>query len=194
MATYTDEELVSMMKTDDEKSFGILYDRYWKSALYKAYTILGSHTDAEEIVQDVFVNLWNKRHSLKLRYTFKTYISAIVRYEVYAKIAGAKKIKDQAGIVSEGLELIDDSTRQWLEFEELRRYIELEMDALPEKCRLVFSLSRFEELSNDEIAKSLGLSKKTVEAHITKALKALRENMNNVNAIEALLMIYFLRK
>ncbi|SOD15076.1 RNA polymerase sigma factor [Pedobacter xixiisoli] len=194
MTDFTDEDLLALLKNDDEKAFGLLYDRYWERMIAKSYAALGSHVDAEEIVQDTFINLWKKRHNLEIKYSFKTYISAVVKYEIYAKIAGLKKRKDQAGVEADNIDLIDDSTQQWLEFDELRNYIETAMNVLPEKCRLVFSLSRFDELSNEEIAQSLNLSKKTVEAHITKALKTLRDNMGNISSYNAFLILFLLKK
>ncbi len=194
MIDFTDEDLLALLKNDDEKAFGLLYDRYWERMITKAYAALGSHVDAEEIVQDIFINLWKKRHTVELKYSFKTYISSAVKYEIYSKIAGLKKRKDQAGVETDNIELVDDSTQQWLEFDELRLYIETAMSVLPEKCRLVFSLSRFDELTNAEIADSLNLSKKTVEAHITKALKTLRENMGNINSYNAFLILFLLKK
>ncbi|MNK15548.1 ECF RNA polymerase sigma-E factor [compost metagenome] len=194
MTYFTDEDLLALLKNNDERAFGLLYDRYWERMIAKAYAALGSTVDAEEIVQDTFVNLWKKRHSIELKFSFKTYISAVVKYEIYAKIAGLKKRKDQANVESDTIELVDDSTQQWLEFDELRTYIETAMNSLPEKCRLVFSLSRFDELSNEEIAKTLDISKKTVEAHITKALKTLRDNMGNINSYNAFLILFLLKK
>lgn len=194
MTGLTDEDLLALLKNDDEKAFAVLYDRYWERMTVKAYTTLGSHVDAEEIVQDTFVNLWKKRHTIALKYSFKTYISAVVKYEIYAKIAGLKKRKDLAGVEVDTLNVIDDSTQQWLAFDELRVHLETAIQTLPEKCRLVFLMSRFDELSNEEIAQSLSLSKKTVEAHITKALKTLRGNISDVDGYKAFFLMFLLHR
>lgn len=169
----SDADLVLLLAEDDYEAFRILYSRYWKRMLVKAFTQLKSHVDAEEVVQDSFVNLWRRRKTLQLKHTFHTYIGSVVRYEVMAKIAGNKmnfvSIEDAKPAVIE-----DDSTQQWLAFSDLQEEIEAAIQALPDKCRLVFRMSRNQGLTDKQISEELGISKKTVEAHVSKALKDLR--------------------
>ena len=177
---YTDQELIALLAADDEKAFRALYSRYWKRMLLKAYMQLGSQTDAEEVVQDAFINLWKRRHRIQLRYSFHTYIAAVVRYEIMAKLAGRKVHEyipvDDASVLS----LADHSTQQWLDFEELLQQVEHEVQQLPEKCQLVFRLSREKGLSEKQVAENLDISVKTVEAHIGKALKTLRVGLSHI--------------
>lgn len=169
----SDTELVLLLAEDDYEAFRILYSRYWKRMLVKAFTQLKSHVDAEEVVQDSFVNLWRRRKTVEIKHTFHTYIGAVVRYEVMAKIAGNKKnfvsIEDAKPVAIE-----DDSTQQWLAFSDLQEEIEAAIQSLPDKCRLVFRMSRNNGLTEKQISEELGVSKKTVEAHMSKALKNLR--------------------
>jgi RNA polymerase sigma-70 factor (family 1) len=177
----TDEELVKLLTEENEEAFRLLYDKYWKGMLAKAYIQLGSYADAEEVVQDTFLNLWNRRHRLQLRYTFATYIASAVRYEVMAKIASNKSRAhlslDDTAIMS----VADDATRQWLAFDDLSQEIESAIQSLPEKCQLVFRLSREQGLTEKQIAESLQISPKTVEAHMSKALKFLRSALKRVS-------------
>jgi RNA polymerase sigma-70 factor (family 1) len=176
----TDEQLVARLTGSDEAAFRMLYDRYWQRMLVKAYTRLGSHADAEEVVQDAFINLWKRRARLSLRHSFHTYIAAVVRYEVMARVA-LNKHGRHAALEDQHLEsLSDDATRQWLAFDDLAEEIEKAVQALPEKCRLVFRLSREEGLSEKQIAGKLAIAPKTVEAHMTKALKSLRTALNHL--------------
>ncbi|TZF81350.1 RNA polymerase sigma-70 factor [Pedobacter sp. BS3] len=177
---YTDQELVTLLTADDEKAFRTLYNRYWQRLLLKAYMQLGTYTEAEEVVQDTFINLWKRRHRIQLHYSFHTYIAAVVRYEIMAKLAGRKVCEhipvDDARVLS----LADHSTQQWLDFEELSKQIELEVQQLPEKCQLVFRLSREKGLTEKQVAENLDISVKTVEAHISKALKTLRVGLSHI--------------
>jgi len=174
MQSHTDEELVVLLNEDNEQAFRVLYDRYWKRMLVKAYAQLGSHADAEEVVQDAFINLWKRRNKLQLKYSFHTYIACVVRYEVMARMAKNKTAEHIS--INEELEegTPDDATRQWLDFDDLSRQLEDAVQALPEKCQLVFRLSREQGLSEKQIAENLEISPKTVEAHMSKALRSLR--------------------
>ncbi len=87
----SDKELYALLAQDNEEAFNLLYHRYWKRMLYKAMVKLQSETDAEEVVQDAFVDIWKSRHRIDIQYTFHTYIAAIVRYKVMAKLASNKK-------------------------------------------------------------------------------------------------------
>lgn len=181
MVTYaelSDSELVLRLSADDQGAFRMLYERYWKKMLVKAYTQLQSHADAEEVVQDAFINLWRRRHTLQIKHTFHTYIASVVRYEVMTRIAGNKKrfvsIEDAKPAAVE-----DDATRQWLDFSDLQKEIEAAIAELPEKCRLVFRMSRNEGMTEKQIAEELDISHKTVEAHMSKALKNLRKRLRH---------------
>jgi RNA polymerase sigma-70 factor (ECF subfamily) len=174
----SDEELILLIARDNAIAFKMLYNRYWKKMLVKAYAQLQSYTIAEEVVQDAFINLWKRRHTITLKYTFHTYIASVVRYEVMTQLAK----KNKQPLYIDDLEIpavADHSTQQWLDFDELRSQIESLVDTLPDKCRLVFKLSRDKGLSDKQIAESLTISPKTVEAHISKALKTLRLSLNN---------------
>src|SRR5688572_30270502 len=174
----SDEELVLLIADDNEQAFKILYEKYWAKMLVKAYVLLKSHDIAEEVVQDAFINLWKRRHTLRLKNTFHTYISAVVKYEVMSKIAQRAKqplyIEDIAIAPAH-----DHSTQQWLDFDVLYVQIEQSIHTLPDKCQLVFRLSREEGLTARQISETLQISPKTVEAHISKALRMLRVSLSS---------------
>lgn len=174
----TDAELLQLLKQDTEAdaAFTELYNRYWKRLLAQALHRLGDETEAEEVVQDVFMNLWKKRLTLEIKFTFHTYIASSVKYEILSRLARKKsKIefeKKAAGLYDAGA---DPISRQ-LDYESTRQQIEETVKELPEKCQLVFRLSREEGLSEKEIARQLAIAPKTVEAHLTKALKTIRKS------------------
>jgi len=174
LADLSDEELVAQLQADSVAAFTALYNRYWKRLLAKAYARLGDFGEAEETVQDIFIRLWNRRAELELRFSFTTYIHAALRYELLARAAKAQTHTSLEA--SELVTLSDARTPDSLfEAEELRVEIDRAVNALPEKCRLVFRLSRDEGLSSRQVAQQMGIAEKTVEAHLTKALKSLRD-------------------
>lgn len=172
----SDEELFVLIKQDNQSAFSALFDRYWKKMLAKAAYLLRSEDGAEEVVLDAFTNLWKRRHSTEIRNTMHTYIASAVKYEVFDKISDRKKsypfIEDM-----KPAPIADDATRQWLDFTDLQQDLERAIAALPEKCRLVFK-HRNDGMKGKEIARLLKISQKTVEAHIEKALRTLREKFH----------------
>ncbi|HEX5552132.1 MAG TPA: RNA polymerase sigma-70 factor [Chitinophagaceae bacterium] len=176
-SSYDDASLFSFLKDDDEKAFTELYDRYWKKLLVRANLLLNSQEDAEELVHDIFVSLWNKRAKLNILHSFHTYIAAMLRYGCFGVLAKRRhlRMKDMAG---KELEAADLSTQQWLDFKDLREELEMAVSRLPEKCRLIFRLSREQHLSDKEIAQELELSVNTVRAQMHRALQKLKTEIN----------------
>jgi RNA polymerase sigma-70 factor (ECF subfamily) len=169
-----DNELFALVKQDHEEAFTLLYHRYWKKMLCKAMFKLQSDFDAEEVVQDVFIDIWNTRGRIVIQNSFHTYISAILRFKIMAKMAMNVKLAHNNVEEINQSHVIDDSTQQWLNFCDLQSEIEISIKELPDKCQLIFRMSRESGLTDKQIAIDLGLSQKTVEAHISRALRSLR--------------------
>jgi len=176
--SYTDEQLAELVRSGDEPAFTALYDRYWKKLLLKGYLLLGSTEDAEELVHDIFVTLWKKRERVVIRETFHGYISAMLQYAAF-KILAERKRKWELRSSLELPEVADHSTQQWLDFEYLRSELETAIRQLPDKCRLVFELSRKEGLSDQEIAKQMEISINTVKTQKRRALEKLKTSLNS---------------
>ena len=174
---YSDECLLPLIAQDDERAFNVLYTRYWKILLVQALIKLESREEAEEVVQTVFINLWRRRHTLQLRFTLATYIASMLKYEIIEHLARQRKEIALKQVLLSGQPVEDHSTAEWLDYEQLREDIERTIAALPEKCRLVFRLSREEGLSGKQIASTLNISHKTVEAHMNRALRLLRASL-----------------
>ncbi|MCB0522146.1 MAG: RNA polymerase sigma-70 factor [Lewinellaceae bacterium] len=129
---------------------------------------------AEDLAQDVFFDIWNKRENFSINTSLQAYLrrAGINRALNYIR---DRKIRwdDEEKIAFQASNLTDASRK--IEGEELKQKIEEAINQLPERCRLVFTLSRFEEMSYQEIADQLGISIKTVENQMSKALRILRE-------------------
>ena len=170
---YDDENLLSLLKQDDASAYTALYNRYWERMVTFAYIKLQSGADAKEVVQDVFLDMWNRRFNLQIPGNFQAYISGSVKYKIFTLLAKRKKELSNYQNIPTGL--ASRSTEEWLSYDQLRADLEKAVLRLPEKCRLVFKLSREKGLSTPEIAHQLQISPKTVENHMTKALFRLRK-------------------
>ncbi len=178
----TDEQLwLAIAVQSCSKSFSILFNRYW-SLIYKtAFTYTKDKELSEGITHDIFVNLWDKRTKLQIR-SFSGYLSMAARYHVYKSIKSSKNLKielvDQwdLNIEPQTMETADGN----IGYQEALLSVQHSLSVLPARCQQIFRMSRFEELTNEEIAQKLGISKRSVENQITTALQFLRENIKPI--------------
>jgi len=174
-----DIELLALVRNDSMEAFEELYNRYWKSLYSFAYKRVRSKEISEEIVQDFLANLWAGRKTLVIKTSFEGYIYTAVRNLVFNYIAKETRRKAYSHFVQLFRIDTDNSTEETINTRDLQQNIEKGLHDLPEKCRSVFELSRRENKSNKEIALELGISEKTVESHLTKAIKRLRVTLNS---------------
>ena len=172
-----DLELLRLLKQDNASAFQELYDRYWNKLYYYAHKRLKSSTAAEEVVQNVFLTIWRKRKTLMIEEP-GAYLAAVTRYAVYHYVAAEKRraMKEemagsrQMDVV--GMEMmIDDKL--------LLEIVKQQANELPEKCRLVFIYNKLEDQPLPEVAERLNISVKTAEAHLTKALRLIRNRLKD---------------
>ncbi|WP_449046550.1 RNA polymerase sigma-70 factor [Parapedobacter sp.] len=155
-----------------DTAFEEAFKHHFKALHAYAYTVLRDELMAEEIVQTVFLKLWENRERMAIHTSLRAYLYKSVYHE---SLNYLKHKKVQRKYMAEAM--AEQQQRQADEVvadSELRRHLHAALLRLPEKCRTVFQLSRFEELRYHEIAERLGISVKTVEAHMGKALKLLR--------------------
>lgn len=176
----------------DTNTFEMLFRTYYQPLCNYAYTFLHDREDAEEIVQSTFMLVWEKRDTLAIRTSVKPYLYAMVR-NACLNVLKHEKIKQRyAGEEIAVAERSHDSVSHAIASNELEVRIREAMEELPEQCRLVFKLSRFEELRYAEIADQLNISIKTVENHMGKALKIMREQLKDFLPLIAVLLNGFL--
>ncbi|MDD7888009.1 RNA polymerase sigma-70 factor [Flavivirga sp. 57AJ16] len=171
--TNKDNEIFDRLKNDDKKALTELYNSYWKPLFISAYNLLKDKEVCEEIIQDVFIDLWNSRKRLQINISFQSYLYACTRYKVFSQFRKKKIIK---------VELFEDLKRRFqlttpeteIMHKELVSQIDDIINTLPKKCRIVYKLSRQKQMTHKEIAQKLNISSKTVENHITNALRTLK--------------------
>src|SRR4028118_1080130 len=168
------DRVTATLGRTDEKVFEQVFKTHFKALHSYAYTILKDDAIAEEMVQNVFFKLWEKKEQLDIQTSLKAYLYKAVYHESlnYLKHQKVKSVHQAYAMHSTDYtsNLADKKLLQG----ELENKLQMAMNDLPEQCRTIFQLSRFEELKYREIADTLGLSIKTVENQMGKALKILR--------------------
>lgn len=139
-----------------------------------AYTLLKDNDDAQDAVQAVFVQLWHKRDILAIRQSARSYLYVATHNQCLNNIKSRKTRKKYYDNFAAEESYVTTATEESIELKDLQKEILAAMDSLPDKCREVFYKSRFEEKTYPEIAEELNISVKTVEAHMSKALRILR--------------------
>ncbi len=189
--SFTDHELLSLLKNEDQVALQYIYNQYWKKLYLSAFSITRDAAVCDDIVQEVLLQLWVRKDEIVIN-CLRSYLFMAVRYKVltYIKSAGNQKVFLEPGELEKlgGIEELDDH----LQVNEIQELLDLGISTLPERCQQVFVLSRKEYLSNREIAERMGISVKTVENQMTIALKQLRVFLvDYLPAIYILLFIPF---
>lgn len=178
----------------DITTFEMLFRTYYQPLCNYAYTFLQDRQDAEEIVQSTFLMVWEKKNELAIRTSVKPYLYAMVRNACLNALKHEKIKQRHAGEELATAERSYDSVAHIVATNELEFRIKEAIDELPEQCRMVFKLSRFEELKYSEIAEQLGISIKTVENHMGKALKIMRDRLRDYLPIILVMLNGFLNQ
>jgi RNA polymerase sigma-70 factor (ECF subfamily) len=167
------------MREGDPASFNALFDRYWEMLYATVFSVCSDREVCSEIVHDIFLNIWLKREKLQIE-SFKAYILASARYHVYRHVKNAreKSLEYREDLEYSSRISMNDGELN-IRYQDLEKSVDRELDELPRRCKEIFTLSRREQLSNDEIATRLDISKRTVENQLTHALRHLRLSMKH---------------
>ena len=185
---YTDEELIALLASEEESTIDLIFRKHYTFLCRSVYRIISDTQITEDLVQDVFYELWKKRAQIKITTSLRAYLKRAALNKALNYIRD-QKIDFRNAPEKEGLMSKESSVVQELAAANLQQQIDQAIDSLPERCRLVFVLSRFEEMSYQQIADHLNISIKTVENQISKALKSLRVALAEHLPVGLLLMI-----
>lgn len=173
---HTEHIIRAAFAASPRQGFEALFRLYYSALCSHALRFVYTREVAEDIVGEVFYQLWKTGSYATVQHTYRTYLYAAVRHRAYNylrdELAGPRK--------PESLDQFDDDTAQTetpqtlIEYDETMQQVERTIQALPPQCQRVFLMSRFEGRKNQEIADELGLALKTVEAHMARALSQLR--------------------
>ena len=171
-----DSELYQLVSEGNKTAFEVIFDRYWERLFVYAFKIYKDEKICEDIIQEIFISLWEKSKDTNIL-NLEAYLIRSVKYKI------ANHIRDLK-FTPMHLEILENipgtfKTNNYMEYEEFEKEIFNEIKKLSPKCQQVFMLSRFENYSNPEIAKELDISVRTVEKHISNALKFLKSTIEN---------------
>lgn len=187
-----EKQQLQSLKAGDITVFEMFFRAYYQPLCNYAYTFVQDRDEAEEIVQSVFMAFWEKREAIEIKVSPKSYLYTMVRNACLNVIKHEKIKQRHAGEELAVAERSHDGVTQRVITAELEGRIHEAMETLPQQCRLIFKLSRFEELKYSEIADQLNISIKTVENQMGKALKIMREQLKDYLPLIIVLMNGFI--
>ena len=189
---YRDEELMQEIKADNMIAFDILYKKYSKRLYKFGFSILKSQEEAENLIQDVFLNLWENRDKVVKDSSIKYYLFTIAYNSAISIIR--KKVRETHFIEKLKLlqEIYEKPVNIEFEYNELTNKLDDIINKLPQRQKEVYLLHRVEGLKYFEIAERLHISVNTIENHMSRALKTIRKKLGNYSLIAILYWYLFL--
>ncbi|BDD09327.1 DNA-directed RNA polymerase sigma-70 factor [Fulvitalea axinellae] len=183
----SDEALFGLVKQGDRQAYSFLYKKYWDELFRVAYHLTDSLADTEDLLHELFAELWLKKERVEIAGSFGAYVRTSLKYKVFRHYDRKRRKGEWNEEVMKDRLVAAGSADQPLSFEELYGLIEVAVENLPEKCRAVYKLSREENKNVREIAQILGISPNTAQNHINKALKELRLSLRDYVGVALLL-------
>ena len=185
--------LVHLLSQRDEKAFEQVFKEHYKPLHAYAFTLLKDDAAAEEMVQNVFCKLWERTETLSIPGPLGAYLYRAVHNESLNYLKHQKVRSEHSLRVSYHMDSRGESAHRKVQVKELEEKIRVALSELPEGCRTVFQLSRFEDMKYHQIADTLGISVKTVENQMGKALRLLRTRLAEFLTL-LILFIHFLNR
>ena len=171
-----DEILLKLLKANDEAAFKQIYSRYWQCLFFLALKKVRVKEIAEELVQNIFISLWNKRNDAEIK-NIEAYLRGAIKYQVINYVQSSISNKNHQRKAAATTSLEDNNCASPLLIHELSLAIDNAILQLPQKTQQIFRLSRFENHSVKEISMQMNISEKAVEYHITQSLKFMRVHL-----------------
>ncbi|RIV21580.1 RNA polymerase sigma-70 factor [Fibrisoma montanum] len=191
----SDEILTGRLRHDDEQAFKTLYDRHWYDLYVIACRKLRDSELAQDLVQELFLTLWQKRETLRVD-SLKAYLTTSLRNRIIDHVRMQLQSDQYAEYVLQALPTESQShqTTSVVQYRELSESLNQALAQLPDKTREVFLLNRFERMTTREIAAQLGLSEKTIEYHLSRSTSLLRAQLQNFATMVACLGVFWAEK
>lgn len=161
----------------DERSFEMLYRKYWKKLFGICFNQTNDEQIAQEMVQDIYRSLWERRNTLEITTSIENYLVRAAKLEVMEYFRTKVNREQHLECLLSDYCESDYCTEHEVSTNDLKNHVDFLVDRLPCRCREVYKRSREQGMNNKEIASSLLISVKAVEYHLTKALSFLRQNL-----------------
>lgn len=188
---YTDEELMQGIKVDNMFAFDLLYKRYCNRVYKFGYSILKSDAETQNLMQDVFLRLWENRHKVEKDEAVKTFIFTITYNSAISVIRKKAKESEYFQYLNNLQVIYEQPVNADLEFKELTCRLEKIVEGLPIRQREIFIMHKMESLKYSEIAERLNISVNTIETHMCRALKTIREKIYNYTLFIIIFLFLF---
>ncbi|MCF8378570.1 MAG: RNA polymerase sigma-70 factor [Bacteroidales bacterium] len=174
-----DQYILKQIRKGDIKSFESLFHKFYPGMVLYSLSILKNKSESEEVVQDVFYNIWKNRNEFLLKTSWQSYLYKSVYNNslMLLRKSNRKQLIEEDAI--KNLEGSEKDPSEEIDLKLLNNAISKTLELLPERTREIFNMSRFEGMKYKEIALQLSISIKTVEANMAKALKAFRMSLKN---------------
>ncbi len=187
----TSTTIIELLRDGNESVFERVFKEYFKRLHAYAYTFLKDEPMAEEIVQNVFCRIWEKKDQLNSSGSLKAYLYRAVHNESLNYLKHHKVKAEYEQYYTDRMSNGYEHTEKKIMVAELEKHIGKALSELPPRCRIIFQLSRFEQLKYQQIADHMGISVKTVENQMGKALKLLRLKLVEFLPLLLLLLLNF---
>lgn len=176
MKTWSDSELFEELKKDNKMAFSILFDRYSDILFRFIQKRIESIPDVEDIIQEVFISMWNRRSKIEVSDSIYPYLFKAAKYEMIDWLIKSEKRNRHLDYleINKDQYLIGTTSEDELIAKELAKLLENEMSRMPDTMRSIFRLSRSEDMSIKDIANQLSLSEQTVKNNVSMALNRLK--------------------
>jgi RNA polymerase sigma-19 factor, ECF subfamily len=188
---YSDEDLMQEIKADNMFAFDALYKKYCKRVYKFAYSILKTREEAENLMQDVFLKLWENRNKLEEDSSVKSYVFTITYNSAISVIRKKARESEFVEYLKSVQKIDEDPVNMKLEYNELTNKLDEIINTLPKRQKEVYILRRVKGLKNNEIAKQLHVSVNTIENHMGRALKTIRTNLADYSLLTLLFLFLF---
>jgi RNA polymerase sigma-70 factor (ECF subfamily) len=173
--TYTDQDLITLLRKGDHEAFTEIYKRYWSVLYLHARHMLRQEDQARDVVQEVFTMMWNRHSEFQPTINLNAYLYKSVRNRILNIIRHGKIKENYLADLGDFVDREVAQTDELVRYNDLKRLIEKEISNMPPKMREVFEMSRREGLSHTEIGERLGISDLTVKKQVSKAVTILRK-------------------
>lgn len=177
-AEYSDDAIFNLIQKNNSLAFAEFYDRYWDRLYNVACNKIGDPYLAEDIVQELLVDIWERRNTIDIKNNIAAYIATALKYKIIkARLKQNKTSTESLEVNLHDANQMDYSAIEKIQFDELYNKLVYYVNLLPEQSRLVYKLSKEEHMKTTDIATLLHLTPRTVESHLYRAIKTLKKNM-----------------
>ena len=183
--------LLQQIINGDEQSFRKIYEEYYMQIFLFSIRLIKSKDGAEDITQQVFIKVWETRDRIDLEKNFKSYLFTITRNLILDTFKKASRDRLLMEKIYDGMKVYDEDSLQILLQKEITRLHHKAIENLPGQRKIIYKLSREEEMNYKDIASALGISKNTVRNQISDAIRSVREYIKSHSGIAYLIVLSF---